>query len=80
MDSIEYRVKKIIADQLGINEEKIEDEYYFIGDLGADSLEIIELIMALEEDFKIRITDNEAEKITTVKEAINYMKINSNQS
>jgi acyl carrier protein len=73
MDSVAQRVKKIIAEQLGINEPDVKDEASFVDDLGADSLDTVELVMALEEEFNCEIPDEEAEKITTVKQAIDYI-------
>ncbi len=70
---IEKRVKKIIAEQLGVKEEQITPPASFVDDLGADSLDIVELVMALEEEFECEIPDEEAEKITTVKQAIDYI-------
>ncbi len=72
--SIEARVRSIIADQLGIAEEEIKPESKFIEDLGADSLDIVELIMAMEEEFQTEIPDEEAEKIRSVGDAIEYVK------
>ena len=72
--SLEARVKSIIADQLGLAEEEIKEESKFIEDLGADSLDIVELIMAMEEEFQTEIPDEEAEKIRTVGDAIGYVK------
>lgn len=74
--AIEERVKNIIADQLGVNEEEVNLESKFIEDLGADSLDIVELIMAMEEEFECEIPDDEAEKIRTVEDVINYLKNN----
>jgi acyl carrier protein len=71
------KVKKIIVEQLGVEEEDIALESSFIDDLGADSLDIVELIMALEEEFDLEIPDNEAEKITTVNDAVEYIKNNT---
>jgi len=71
------KVKKIIVDQLGVDEEDITLESSFIDDLGADSLDIVELIMAFEEEFDIEIPDSEAEKITTVGDAVEYIKNNT---
>jgi acyl carrier protein len=73
MDNIEQRVKKIVAEQLGVNEVDIKTESSFVNDLGADSLDTVELVMALEEEFETEIPDEEAEKITTVQQAINYV-------
>jgi acyl carrier protein len=70
MSSIEERVKKIVAEQLGVKEEEVQAEASFVEDLGADSLDTVELVMALEEEFETEIPDEEAEKITTVKLAI----------
>jgi acyl carrier protein len=75
--SIEARVRSIIADQLGITEEEIKPESKFIEDLGADSLDIVELIMAMEEEFQTEIPDEEAEKIRCVGDAIEYVKSHS---
>jgi len=71
------KVKKIIVDQLGVDEEDITLESSFIDDLGADSLDIVELIMAFEEEFDIEIPDSEAEKISTVGDAVEYIKNNT---
>ena len=75
--SIEARVKAIIADQLGITEDEIKPESKFIEDLGADSLDIVELIMAMEAEFQTEIPDEEAEKIRTVGDATEYVKAHS---
>ncbi|HEX67794.1 acyl carrier protein [Candidatus Calescamantes bacterium] len=72
--SIEERVKKIIVDQLGVKEEQVKPEASFVDDLGADSLDTVELVMALEEEFDIEIPDEDAENIRTVGEAIEYIK------
>ena len=74
--SIEERVKKIIVEQLGVKEEDVKPEASFVEDLGADSLDTVELVMALEEEFDIEIPDEEAEKITTVQSAIDYVQNN----
>lgn len=71
--TIEAKVKSIIADQLGVGEDEIKPESSFIEDLGADSLDIVELVMAMEEEFEIEIPDEEAENIKTVGDAINYI-------
>ena len=73
MENIEQRVKKIVAEQLGVNEADIKTESSFVDDLGADSLDTVELVMALEEEFECEIPDEEAEKITTVKQAVDYV-------
>lgn len=74
MSTIEERVKKIVAEQLGVKEEEITPEASFVDDLGADSLDTVELVMALEEEFEIEIPDEEAEKIETIQDAIDYIK------
>ena len=71
---LDEKVKKIIVDQLGVEEGEVTPEAKFIDDLGADSLDTVELVMALEEEFGIEIPDEEAEKIVTVKDAIAYIK------
>ena len=76
MENIEQRVKKIVAEQLGVNEGEIKNESSFVDDLGADSLDTVELVMALEEEFECEIPDDEAEKITTVQQAIDYVSKN----
>jgi acyl carrier protein len=73
MSSIEERVKKIIVEQLGVKEEDARNDASFVDDLGADSLDTVELVMALEEEFECEIPDEEAEKITTVQQAIDYV-------
>jgi acyl carrier protein len=73
MENVEQRVKKIVAEQLGVNEADIKTESSFVDDLGADSLDTVELVMALEEEFETEIPDEEAEKITTVQQAIDYV-------
>jgi len=72
--SIEERVKEIIVDQLGVDESEVTPDAKFIDDLGADSLDIVELVMALEEEYDIEISDEEAEKIQTVGDAIEFIK------
>jgi acyl carrier protein len=74
MENIEARVKKIVAEQLGVSESEIKNESSFVDDLGADSLDTVELVMALEEEFECEIPDEEAEKIATVQQAIDYIK------
>ncbi|MCK6407382.1 MAG: acyl carrier protein [Rhodocyclaceae bacterium] len=76
MSDIEQRVKKIVAEQLGVNEADIKNESSFVDDLGADSLDTVELVMALEEEFETEIPDDQAEKITTVQQAIDYINAN----
>jgi acyl carrier protein len=78
MSDIEARVREIVVEQLGVNADEVTADASFIDDLGADSLDTVELVMALEEAFECEIPDEEAEKITTVKEAVAY--INANQS
>ncbi|NRA55513.1 MAG: acyl carrier protein [Gammaproteobacteria bacterium] len=73
MMSIEERVKKIVIEQLGVKEEEVVNTASFVDDLGADSLDTVELVMALEEEFDTEIPDEEAEKITTVQAAIDYV-------
>ena len=76
MSDIEQRVKKIVSEQLGANEANVKNESSFVDDLGADSLDTVELVMALEEEFDCEIPDEEAEKITTVQQAIDYVNAN----
>ena len=76
MSDIEQRVKKIVSEQLGTEEASLKKESSFINDLGADSLDTVELVMALEEEFNTEIPDEEAEKITTVQQAIDYINAN----
>jgi len=73
VENVEQRVKKIVAEQLGVNEAEIKNESSFVDDLGADSLDTVELVMALEEEFETEIPDEDAEKITTVQQAIDYV-------
>ena len=77
MSNIEERVKKIIIEQLGVKEEEVKSEASFVDDLGADSLDTVELVMALEEEFDLEIADEDAEKISTVNEAVDYINSNS---
>jgi len=74
MATVEERVKKIIAEQLGVEEDEVTPEASFVEDLGADSLDTVELVMALEEEFSIEIPDEDAEKILTVGKALDYIK------
>ena len=76
MSSVEERVKKIVVEQLGVKEDEVTNEASFVDDLGADSLDTVELVMALEEEFKTEIPDEEAEKITTVQQAVDYVSAN----
>jgi acyl carrier protein len=76
--SVEEKVKEIIVDQLGVDEKQVIADASFIDDLGADSLDTVELVMALEEEFDIEIPDEEAEKITTVKDATSYINSRTN--
>jgi acyl carrier protein len=73
MSTTAERVRKLVCEQLGVKEEEVTPEASFVEDLGADSLDTVELVMALEEEFETEIPDEEAEKITTVKEAIDYI-------
>jgi len=73
MSNIEERVKKIVVEQLNVKEDEVKNASSFIDDLGADSLDTVELVMALEEEFGCEIPDEEAEKITTVQQAIDYI-------
>ncbi|MCB1984829.1 MAG: acyl carrier protein [Burkholderiales bacterium] len=77
MENIEQRIKKIVAEQLGVKEEEVKNESSFVNDLGADSLDTVELVMALEEEFECEIPDEQAEKINTVQEAIDYVNENA---
>lgn len=72
-NEIEARVKKIVVEQLGVKEEEVTTDASFVDDLGADSLDTVELVMALEEEFETEIPDEEAEKIVTIKDAVNYI-------
>lgn len=74
MSTVDERVKKIIAEQLSVGEDQVAGEASFVDDLGADSLDTVELVMALEEEFEIDIPDEEAEKIVNVQDAIDYIK------
>jgi acyl carrier protein len=76
--SVEEKVREIIVDQLGVDEKQVTDEAAFIDDLGADSLDTVELVMALEEEFDVEIPDEAAEKISKVQDAIDYIKNNTN--
>ena len=73
MENVEQRIKKIVAEQLGVNEAEVKSESSFVDDLGADSLDTVEVVMALEEEFECEIPDEQAEKINTVQQAIDYI-------
>ena len=75
--SIEERVRKIVCEQLGKSDEEVNNDSSFVDDLGADSLDTVELVMALEEEVDLEIADEEAEQISTVQEAVNYINSNS---
>jgi acyl carrier protein len=77
MAAVEERVKKIIVEQLGVNAEQVTNSASFVDDLGADSLDTVELVMALEEEFELEIPDEEAQKIGTVQSAIDYINAKS---
>ena len=77
MSNIDERVKKIVIEQLGAKEDEVSNSSSFVDDLGADSLDTVELVMALEEEFELEIADEEAEKISTVQEAVDYINSNS---
>jgi acyl carrier protein len=77
MSNVTERVKKIVVEQLGADEDKVVESASFVDDLGADSLDTVELVMALEEEFECEIPDEEAEKITTVGEAVAYINAHS---
>lgn len=79
MSTIVERVTKLVCEQLGVKEEEVTPEASFVEDLGADSLDTVELVMALEEEFETEIPDEEAEKITTVKEAIDYIEAHTDR-
>ena len=79
MSTVRERVRKIVVEQLGVKEEELKDDASFVDDLGADSLDTVELVMALEEEFETEIPDEKAEKITTIKEAIEYIEANLNK-
>ena len=77
MASVEEKVKHIIVEQLGVDEEEVKSEASFVDDLGADSLDVVELVMALEEEFGLEISDEDAEKLRTVKQALEYIESNA---
>ncbi len=76
MSTVEDRVRKIVVEQLGVKEDDLKNDASFVDDLGADSLDTVELVMALEEEFETEIPDEKAEKITTIQEAIDYIESN----
>ncbi len=78
MSTVEERVKKIVVEQLGAKDEEVSNQSSFVDDLGADSLDTVELVMALEEEFECEIPDEDAEKITTVQQAIDYVNTHLN--
>ena len=73
MSNVESRVRKIVAEQLGVKEDELRNDASFVDDLGADSLDTVELVMALEEEFETEIPDEDAEKITTIQQAVDYI-------
>jgi acyl carrier protein len=80
MSSVEEQVRGIIAEQLGLKADEIKNDASFVDDLGADSLDTVELVMALEEEFETEIPDDQAEKITTVQQAIDYIRARQSES
>ena len=78
--SVDKKIKHIIAEQLGLSEEELTDESSLIDDLGADSLDIVELVMAMEEEYEMEIPDEDAEKIVTIKDVIDYVKRRTQES
>lgn len=78
MEKVEQRIKKIVAEQLGVNETEVKNESSFVDDLGADSLDTVELVMALEEEFECEIPDEQAEKLHTVQQAIDFINSQTN--
>jgi acyl carrier protein len=77
MASVEEKVKHIIVEQLGVDAEEVKAEASFVDDLGADSLDVVELVMALEEEFGLEISDEDAEKLASVKQAVDYIQANA---
>ena len=77
MASVEEKVKNIIVEQLGVDVDEVKAEASFVDDLGADSLDVVELVMALEEEFGLEISDEDAEKLRTVQQAIQYIETNN---
>ncbi len=80
MSTIEERVKKVVVDQLGVSEDQVTPEASFVDDLGADSLDTVELVMALEEEFDAEIPDDKAESIVRVKDAVEFIKATTSES
>ncbi len=80
MASVEEKVKHIIVEQLGVDEQEVKLEASFVDDLGADSLDVVELVMALEEEFGLEISDEDAEKLLSVKQAVDYIGSHANKS
>ncbi len=80
MSTIEERVKKVVVEQLGVSEDQVTPEASFVDDLGADSLDTVELVMALEEEFDAEIPDDKAESIVRVKDAVDFIKITTSES
>jgi acyl carrier protein len=80
MSTVEQQVKAIVAEQLGVKAEQVTNAASFVDDLGADSLDTVELVMALEEEFEIEIPDEDAEKITTVQQAVDYISERRNKT
>ncbi len=80
MASVEEKVKHIIVEQLGVDEEEVKASASFVDDLGADSLDVVELVMALEEEFGLEISDEDAEKLLSVKQAVDYIGSHANKS
>ena len=79
MSTVTDRVRKIVVEQLGVKEDELKNDASFVDDLGADSLDTVELVMALEEEFETEIPDEKAEKITTIQEAIDYIQANMDE-
>ena len=77
MASVEEKVKHIIVEQLGVDAEEVKTEASFVDDLGADSLDVVELVMALEEEFGLEISDEDAEKLASVQQAVDYIQANA---
>ncbi len=80
MSTIEERVKKVVVEQLGVSEDQVTPEASFVDDLGADSLDTVELVMALEEEFDAEIPDDKAESIVRVKDAVDFIKVTTSES